>query len=81
MSLYAETQMQGMSSEEQAKKAILHLLRRINDDPYIGWYLGFGTQSFSLLTEAYSTLTNQPVEQVREEFEPVNPRNPKEDAQ
>lgn len=76
----AETQMQGMPPEEQAKKAIRHVLGQIREHEHVGWYLGYGTQSFDLLTEAYSTLTKQPIEQVRDAFEPRNPRNPKEEA-
>lgn len=72
--------MQGMPPEEQSKKAIAHVLIQIRDHPHVGWYLGFGTQSFDLLTEAFATLTKQPIEQVRNRFEPTNPTNPKEDA-
>lgn len=76
----AEPQMQGMPPEEQSKKAIGHVLVQIRDHPHIGWYLGYGTQSFDLLTEAFATLTNQRIDQTRDRYEPTHPTNPKEDA-
>jgi len=76
----AQPQMQGKSPEEQSKQAIGHVLLQICNHPHIGWYLGFGTQSFDLLTEAFATLTNQPIEQVRDRFEPTNATNPKEEV-
>ncbi len=81
MSLFDETQMAGMPPDKQALKAIAHILSHIRRDEYVGWYLGVGTQSFSLLTEAYASMTQEDVVKVRELFEPQNPRNPKEDAQ
>lgn len=80
MDLMTDTEMQELSGEDQAKKALFHLLKQIRRDEYVGWYLGLGTQSFSLITEAYATLTQQNVGRVREQFQPMNPRNPKEDA-
>ena len=78
MSLLTETQMDFMDPQKQALKAISHTLSRIHADEYVGWYLGIGTQSFSLLTEAYAALTQEDVSKVRELFKPRNPRNPKE---
>jgi hypothetical protein len=80
MDLLTETQMEGMSPDKQALKAIAHILTHIRRGEYVGWYLGVGTQSFSLLTEAYATLPHEDVGKVRELFEPKNPRNPKEDS-
>jgi hypothetical protein len=76
----SEPQMQGMPPEEQSRKAIGHVLIQIRDHPHVGWYLGFGTESFDLLTEAYATLTNQTIEGIRDRYEPRNATNPKEDA-
>lgn len=71
-------QMAGMSKEAQAKRAILHMLRCIESDPHVGWYCGYGTQSFSLLTEAYATLVERNISDVREAFMPENPKDPQE---
>jgi len=79
--LLLETQMDGMPPEKQALKAIAHILTHIHRDEYVGWYLGLGTQSFALLTEAYATMTGEPVDKIRKHFKPSNPRNPKEDVQ
>lgn len=72
-------QMAGEPPEEQSKKAIGHILGIIRDHNHVGWYLGDGTQSFSLLTEAYSTLSGQPVAQVRDAYEPIRATNPQEE--
>jgi len=77
MNALTENQMEGMTGEQQAKKAIRHVLEQIKDNPEIGWYLGEGTQSFSLLTEAAATLFERPTEEVRGHFRPKNPRDPR----
>ncbi len=64
------------ASEEKAKAAISHVLGQIRTHEGIGWFMGVGTQSFTLLTEAAAELWNEPVEKVREHFKPTNPRNP-----
>lgn len=79
MNLFTETQMTGMTREEQARKAILHVLNQIHHNPDIGWYLGIGTQSFALLTEAAATLFGEPLQQVRERFVCPNAQNPRGD--
>lgn len=73
-----ETQMDGMPPVEQSKKAIGHVLVQIRDHAHVGWYLGYGTQTFSLLTEAYATLTGKSVMEVRDAFEPVRASDPTE---
>jgi hypothetical protein len=80
MNLFNDTEMQELSGEDQARKALFHLLKQIRRDEYVGWYLGVGTQNFSLITEAYATLTQQNVAKVREQFQPMNPRNPREEG-
>lgn len=70
MDLMNYTQMDHLPAEEQAQKAILHVLRQIKENPKIGYHMGMGTQSFSLLTEAAATLFCQPVKEVRERFLP-----------
>lgn len=77
MNLMTSKQMEGMAAEDQARKAITHVLNQIRDNPDVGWYLGFGTQSFSLLTEAAASLWGEPLENVRESFMPTNPKDPR----
>ena len=81
MILMTEKQIEGMTSEQQAKKAIAHVLQQIRDNPDVGWYLGLGTQSFSLLTEAAATLFAQPLDEVREQFQCRNARDPREQTE
>lgn len=66
MDLLTETQMDGVPAVDQAKKAIIHVLRAIKADERKRDVMGFGTQSFSLLTEAAATLCGEPVQKVRE---------------
>ncbi|HEX8310000.1 MAG TPA: hypothetical protein VF614_01710 [Chthoniobacteraceae bacterium] len=61
---------------EQASRALLHILKQIRDNPSVGWYCGLGTQSFALLTEAYSTIKGIDLEEVREEFQCLDAKNP-----
>lgn len=67
-------EMEGQPAQEQARRAIGHVLRRIREQPACGWHLGLATTAFALLTEAYATLTDQSVRQVRELFRPEKPR-------
>lgn len=78
MSLYDNTQMDGLFPEEQARRAIVHTLARIRDHETVGYYMGLGSQSFDLLTEAYASLTGMPVSDVRHQFECRNPVAPEE---
>lgn len=66
-----ERQMDGCEPIEQAKKALSHLIRVMGENPHLAYYLGPGSQSFSLVTEAAATLFGQTVEQVRERA--INP--------
>ena len=75
MSIYTHKQMDGLTAEEQAKKAILATLQRIRNHEYAGYYMGFGSQTFDLLTEAYATLTGGNVEQIRRTYACPNPRS------
>ncbi|HRQ87329.1 MAG TPA: hypothetical protein PLA50_00920 [Bacteroidia bacterium] len=65
-----DRQMDGFCAEEQCKRAIRHVLEQIRDNERVGYLLGFGTQSFALLTEAAATLFDEPLEEVRENFMP-----------
>ncbi|MDD5679558.1 MAG: hypothetical protein PHW60_16435 [Kiritimatiellae bacterium] len=71
-----ELEMEGMEPTEQAKKAIVHTLNQIRNKPEVGYYLGELTETFSLLTEAASTLFGEPVAKVREFYRPQHPMKP-----
>jgi hypothetical protein len=65
--IMTSTQMDGMGVEKQLLKAVKHVLLRIMEDPHLAYYCGFGTQSLSLLTEAYANAAKRGVKSVREE--------------
>ena len=77
--LFTAKEMEGVEPNEQAKRAIRHALERIRNHPEVGYYLGIGTQTFSLLTEAAATLYGEPVEKVRKHFLPRSTRDPDND--
>lgn len=76
MSLMTSTEMDDLEPVEQARKSIRHILRLISDHPEVGWYLGLGTQSFALLTEALASIDGTTVKDVREKFRPLRAKNP-----
>lgn len=53
---------------EKAKKAIVHVLRRIKREDKVRYHLGFATEAFDLLTEAAAALFNEPLERVVEQY-------------
>jgi hypothetical protein len=63
-----------------AKAAIHHVLNQVRDHPAIGYYMGHGTQSFELLTKAAAALWNEPLDKVRDIFEPTNPKDPRDQS-
>jgi hypothetical protein len=78
MSLLNSTSMDDLTPEAKARKAIRHVLNLIQDHPSVGYYLGLGTESFALLTEADATFHGADIELTRKRFLPINPRNPAE---
>jgi hypothetical protein len=64
------TSMDGVPPLKQAEVALHHLLTRIRDSERVGYYLGPGSQTFDLVTEAYATLMARPVAEVRKDFAP-----------
>jgi hypothetical protein len=68
--MFSDTQMDGLSNEDKAKRAIEHVLRIMNENHEVGYHLGLGTQSFALLTEAAAALWGEPVDQVRHKLAP-----------
>lgn len=78
MDIWSSTQMDGQPGVVQANSAIAHALQRIRDHSTIGYYMGLGSQTFCLLTEAYATLQNVPVSDVRRNFQCTDPRDPQD---
>lgn len=70
--------MTDLGNEAAAAKAIRHVLTRIREHSACGWYLGAGTESFALLTEALAMLDGAEVREVREDYLPIEPRDPEE---
>lgn len=68
--------MESLPALEQAKKAILHALAQARDVPQLGYYINVGTQTFSLLTEAYATIEGKAVKDVRDAFRCLHPAAP-----
>lgn len=60
-----DLQMAGKVPTQQAAQAIKHVLTRIREEEPVAYHLGYGTQSFALLTEAFASLTGEPIEKVR----------------
>jgi hypothetical protein len=59
--------MDGLSAEDQAKQAIVHVLRQIYRNEKLRHITGAGSESFNLLTEAFSTLTKRDLVELRKE--------------
>ena len=68
-----------LSTEQLTKKALYHALCRIHDDPHVGYFIGIGTETFDLLTEAYARFTTKEVKEIRESFNCPNAVNPAAD--
>jgi hypothetical protein len=62
---------------EKEQRAVAHVLNRIREDEGTRRQIGFGTQSFELLTEAAAALFDEPVEGVREHFGGITGQPPK----
>ena len=50
---------------EKAKAALIHVIERIRADDSLRYVMGYGTESFELVTDAAASLCNEPVEKVR----------------
>lgn len=73
-----DSDMDALSNEDAAKVGILHTLKQIRNRPEVGWYLGVGTQVFSLLTKALSKMTGTDVAELRTTWACPNAKNPAE---
>lgn len=55
-------------AKTKADAAVEHVLRAIRDDGRKAYLMGYGSQCFNLLTEAYAESTGKDVETFRTEF-------------
>jgi hypothetical protein len=55
-------------SATKAEIAVAHVLRAIRDDGRKAYLMGLGTQTFTLLTEAYAEANGLDPQQYRDEF-------------
>ncbi|MGO7686229.1 hypothetical protein ACC696_16415 [Rhizobium ruizarguesonis] len=53
---------------EKAAKAIAHLLNRSRENEKLYYQIGFGTESFRLLTEAHAAITGEDVKAVEKRY-------------
>lgn len=56
-----------VDAAEAAHAAVKYILDRIQTDPDLYYYCGFGTQSFHLLTVAEAARTGRPLAEVEKE--------------
>jgi Lar family restriction alleviation protein len=69
--MFGKPQMIHLSRELQAEKAIAHTLQNICDRPGVAWYLGHGTQTYELLTEALATLSGKGMDEIQSIYQPA----------
>ncbi len=55
---------------EKCEEAILHVLRFLASDPRVYYWLGEGTQSYALLTEALAASSGLELSHIRKTFKP-----------
>jgi hypothetical protein len=52
----------------KADQAVAHIIRQMQRDGRLAYLLGWGSQSFDLLTDAYAEANGLDVEKFRDEF-------------
>lgn len=58
-----------MSAEaSSADRAVSAVLRRIRDDGRVAYFLGYGSETFNLLTAAYAEAHGEDVDEFRKRF-------------
>lgn len=60
--------MKDLAPEEKAKCAIKIVLNKIKENPEVACHIGFGSQAYSVLTEAAASLWNEPLIEVRNHY-------------
>ena len=73
----SQKQMEGEEPLAQARQALSYVLGQIHDRPEVGWYLGIGTQTFALLTEAFATIAGKDLADVIDRFNCPNAADPR----
>lgn len=63
MSIYDHRCMEGLSAEQQATKALKHVIEKLRTDDRLYHLIGLG--SLDLLTEAYAALTGEDLAALR----------------
>lgn len=53
-----------LERHDAAEKAVLYLASRLQEDPNVGYYCGYGTQVFYLTAQAVAVLTGKPLPEV-----------------
>lgn len=81
MDLMTNRQMAHLDPTEQAQVALRHMISQIKNNPALKYHLGFGTQTFSNLTEAYASLSGEDLKALREKaLGPIDRRRMEQDA-
>lgn len=65
-----DKQMTDLSPREQAVRAISHTLGQTTQNPELAYWIGYGSQTRALLTEALASLTGEHLETIRGRYEP-----------
>lgn len=60
-----------MSTERALKKAVHHVLRRMQNDGRVAWLLGPGSEAYDQLTAAFAAADGQELEKFRAQYEPT----------
>jgi hypothetical protein len=68
--------MTGKTTEQKSAEAIEHALRQIRCTPGAAWFLGLGSHTWALLTEAHAAITGDDLADVRARFMPISASNP-----
>jgi hypothetical protein len=77
MSTKTKLMMAGVPVNTQCWKALEKVLERIRDHETIGWHMGYGTQTFNMVTEAYAAVTGCNLDVVRDTYAPTRARDPR----
>lgn len=76
--LAAAEQERGAKSMTKSDDAVVHILRRVLDEPRLAWYIGQATASLEFLIAAYAEMTGRALVDVKAEIEPrVHGERPK----
>ena len=74
-----DKEMEGKSPLEQAHMAITAMLRAVQNNPHLAYYVGPFSNAWQKLSEASATLEGKPIEEVRTWWINKEARDPKAD--